>query len=202
MKLASTLLCIALTTLLAACGSSPQNNYFRLTSTVTSLPEGETPSLGIGPIEIPAYLDREKLVYAQQGNRLQVSATEYWAEPLDAGIERVLALNLAALLNTQSVRTFPWHPRRAPTYAVKLNLLSLDADDMTARLTAEWLVYRPENSATVERRIARVQQALDANDRGPDALPAAYSNLLYQLSEIIATAIRADVGADESVSDS
>ena len=184
------LLCLPLAALLAACGSSPQNNYYRLTIGDIAAPAGDNPSLGIGPIEVPAYLQRDRLVYAAEGNRVQVAATDHWAEPLDAGVQRVMAMNLAGLLNTQDVRSFPWHPRRAPDYGVKVTLLSLEADAATATLTAEWLVYRPVDSSTVQRRITRLQQPLGADAQGAAALPAIYSALLFELSQTIADSIR------------
>ena len=186
---------LALSTILAGCGSSPSNNYHRLTATVATAPQGETPSLGVGPIDIPAYLDREKLVYQQEGTSLQVASTEHWAEPLGAGIERVLALNLAGLLNTQDMQTFPWHPQRAPDYGVRVNLLTLDTNSNEAVLTAEWLVYRPEDAQTVQRRISSVQKPLNSGQAVIDDIPAVYSELLFQLSEIIAAAIdSAEIG--------
>ena len=184
---------LSVTLLLGGCGSSPHNTYYRLTAQASAAPTGETPALGVGPITIPAYLDREKIVYQQDGNALKVAATEHWAEPLDAGIQRVMAINLANLLNTHNVRTFPWHSKRAPDYGIKLNLLKLDANDEEATLTAEWLVYREANAETVQRRISRLQSSVSPASSGPEQIPAAYSNLFHQLSEIIAAAITADM---------
>jgi uncharacterized lipoprotein YmbA len=186
-------LVFSLTATLSGCGSSPRNNYYLLTAQQTAAPVGETPALGIGPIEIPGYLDRANLVYNQQGNKLQVSDSENWAEPLQNGIERVLALNLASLLNTQNVRIFPWNPQRGPNYGIKVNVLTLDANKDEATLTAEWLVYRPEGGETLIRRISHLQQTLTADAITPQQVAPAYSALLAQLSEIIAKAIEADI---------
>lgn len=179
---------------LAGCGSSPHVNYYRLTAQATALPAGESPALGVGPIEIPAYLDRDKFVYQQEGNTLRVAVTEQWAEPLEDGVERVMALNLASLLNTQNVRTFPWQSKRAPEYGIRVNILDLDSNATEATLTAEWLVYKPASDKAVQRRISRLQLALDKGKTGPEHSAAAFSTLLYQLSETIAAAITADVG--------
>jgi uncharacterized lipoprotein YmbA len=185
---------LLLALLLTGCGSSPQVNYYRLTAEAAAVPSGDSPALGVGPIEIPAYLDRDKFVYQQKGNTLKVAATEQWAEPLEAGIERVMALNLASLLNTQNVRTFPWHSKRAPEYGIRVNILNLDGNDTEATLTAEWLVYRPASGEAVQRRINRLQLPLAKDSPGPEQIPAAFSKLLHQLSEIIAAAITADAG--------
>lgn len=193
--LTKTLACVMALMLLTACGSSPRNEYYRLTATPGQEPQGESPSLGIGPISVPAYLDREKLVYGKEGNRIQIADTVSWAEPVDAGVERVIAMNLAMQLNTQNVRTFPWHPKRAPDYGIKVNLLSLDSADSEATLTAEWLVYRPGGAESVERRITRFSKPLGDGQNEPSQLPGAYSALLLELSKAIAAAIQADMSA-------
>ena len=181
--------CLSLILLLPACGSSPPNNHYLLTARQTEAPTTDTPALGIGPIVIPEYLNRNNLVYDQRNNKLQVSATERWAEPLGDGLQRVVGLNLAQLVNTHNVRFFPWNSQRAPDYGVKVNLLSLDANDQQASLTAEWLVYNPTTSATIYRRITRLQQSLPAGELSPEQIAPAYSELLYQLSTEIAQLI-------------
>jgi uncharacterized lipoprotein YmbA len=193
-------LLLALGLLLAGCGSSPPNNYFLLSAHEAPVPGGTTPSLGVGPIEIPQYLSRKNMVYNGAENTLQVASLDLWAEPLQDGIQRVLALNLAGLLDTQSVSYFPWHPRREPEYGVKLNLLQLDANNQQAMLTAEWLVYRPATDASVTRRISRLQAPLTAGNSEPAQVAAAYSELLFQLSEIIAATIKADRAAGAGTS--
>jgi uncharacterized protein len=181
----------ALALSLTACGSSPRNNYYLLTATGPQGASGQTPALGIGPVEIPEYLNRNGLVYSRQGNQLQISSQERWAEPLEDGISRVLGMNLASLLNTQNLRYFPWNPQRAPDYGIKINVLTLDANDRQATLVAEWLLYRPDTTATISRRISKLQQDLPSGKLEPAQLAPTYSNLLYQLSEIIAAAVSA-----------
>jgi uncharacterized lipoprotein YmbA len=182
---------LALPLSLAACGSSPHNHYYLLTAADVHSASGQTPSLGIGPVEIPEYLNRSGLVYSRQGNQLQISSQERWAEPLESGITRVLGLNLANLLNTENLRYFPWNPQRAPDYGVKITLLSLDANDRQATLVAEWLVYRPASSETVNRRISQLHRQLPPGELDPAQLAPTYSMLLQELSEIIAAAISA-----------
>lgn len=195
---------LALGLLLAGCGSSPPNNYYLLSAHEFPTPGGDTPAIGVGPIEIPEYLSREGVVYRRQGNSLQVASLDLWAEPLVNGVQRVLVLNLAGLLNTQDVQFFPWHPERAPQYGIKVNVLQLETVDGQALLTAEWLVYRPGSKDIVQRRISRLQSALlsdgEAGSVQSDAeqVAAAYSTLLYQLSEIIAAAVTSDRGASSS----
>jgi len=192
---------LSLGLLLAGCGSSPPNNYYLLSAHSFSPANGNTPTIGVGPIETPQYLSRENLVFNSAKNSLDISSEAMWAEPLDDGIQRVLVLNLAGLLKTQSVVFFPWHPKRAPSYGVKVNLLQLDANAQEAVLTAEWLVYRPTNSESVNRRISRLQLPLTSGIPPAKQVAEAYSELLFQLSEIISREIAADISQSNEVSE-
>ena len=51
------------------------------------------------------------MVLSRDGHQINVSEFDRWAEPLEAGISRVLILNLAALMNSQEVYAFPWRSR-------------------------------------------------------------------------------------------
>ncbi len=186
---------LALSLVLAGCAGTPKNNYYVLTAAEGKTPDGQTPALGIGPIRIAEYLNRNGLVYQRNGNRLQIAQFEHWAESLEEGVTRVVSLNLAQLLNTQNVRLFPWNPDRDPAYGVTINVLALDADEQTARLEAEWLVHRPQSGETVHRRLSRFSHSSPGGLLSPPDLPAAYSGLLLQLSEEIAATISADIGS-------
>ena len=183
---------LCLVVLLAGCSSSPRSNYYVLTAKHGTAPTGAEYSLGIGPIVIPEYLNRSNMVYNRQGNQLQVADLDSWAEPLGEGVKRVMAINLAQLLNTHEVRYFPWHPKRAPDYGVQLNVLALDANEQQATLATEWLVYRTTDAGPIVRRISQLHQPMPAGELKPGDIASAYSALLLQLSELIANVIIAD----------
>ena len=98
---------MSLVIVIVGCSGSPPSNHYVLSAKAATPPSAKTPSLGIGPITVPEYLNRSGLVYSRQGNKLQVSGTERWAEPLEDGITRVISMNLAALVDTHNVRFFP-----------------------------------------------------------------------------------------------
>ena len=185
-------LCLLL--LLTACGTSPPSKFYRLTPAVAPTPGGQEPALGIGPVEIPEFLNRNALVYTRGGNQLQIDGTERWAEPLGYGIERVLGLNLSQLLGSDNLRFFPWDLRQAPDYGVRLRVLDLDASEGEATLVVDWVIYNPSDATPITRRISQFKQTVGPGQSLPAALPAAYSALLYQLSETIAAAIELEQG--------
>ncbi|TXS92120.1 membrane integrity-associated transporter subunit PqiC [Parahaliea maris] len=186
---------LLLALLLAACGSTPQSKYYRLSATGSG-GEGVSPSLGIGPIVIPEYLDRNSMVFVSGDNQLHIASYERWAEPLSHGITRVLGLNLSEALDTQDIRPFPWPASDRPAYAVQVWLLELDAGADQTTLVAEWRLREPGSDREIARRIGRYQSG--GSDRDGAAMAAAYSHLLRQLTDDIARALREDMAALEN----
>ena len=103
MKPNRTLFVAAILLLLAACGSTPPSNFYRLNPQVTQIPDHQDPTIGIGPVTIPEYLNRTEIVLANDDNRLQMQDYDRWAERMDEGITRVVAINVASLVNTNRV---------------------------------------------------------------------------------------------------
>jgi uncharacterized protein len=178
--------------LLAGCGTSPPTNFYLLSAQDFPAATGSSPSVGVGPIEVPEYLNRKNMVLSREGNKLEVASLNLWAEPVAAGVQRLLVLNLSGLLNTQEVSYFPWQPQRAPQYGVRVNVLQLEADEQRAVLSAEWQVLRPTSGEPLQRRISRLAAPLAPGETPPAQVAATYSALLLQLSEVIAEAISAD----------
>jgi uncharacterized lipoprotein YmbA len=183
--------CLDLLLCLAACGSSPPNQYYRLVAQADPGTTGEQPALGIGPVNIPDYLRRGGIVYSSGGNQLLISDQQRWAEPLDEGIERVVAINLARLLHTDNLRLFPWQLNDIPDYTIEVVVLELGTQDAEAVLVADWVIRRPAENASVTRKISRLRHALPPGPISPADLAPAYSMLFNPLSELIGAAISA-----------
>lgn len=190
-QLTRTWIACALLLALAACGTTPPAQHYRL-SARESLPQATTgPALGIGPVNIPPYLERNGIVRSEGSNGLQIATSERWAEPLDKGITRVVSLNLAGLIQTQNIQLYPWHPRRQPDLGIKIRVLALDADLQQASLVVEWLLYRVDSEESLTRRLQEYSQPLSGSEHSAGDIAASYSDLLYQLSEDIAAAVAA-----------
>lgn len=179
----------AIAALLGACGTTPPSTHYLLTAAVDEIPAQQSPSLGVGPIEIPEYLNRNTVVYRGPDNELIIDRETRWAEPLEDGIGRVVSLNLASLLDTGNIRDFPWHPRRPPDYGVSIRVLRMDAANAEAVLVAEWVILRPGEESELRRGISRHTMRLDSSRSTTPQLPAAHSALFYKLSQDIAAAI-------------
>lgn len=61
------------------------------------------PALAVAKPALPTYLDRPQLVARGTAGELRVLDEQLWSEPLDAGIARVLATNLARLTGSGAI---------------------------------------------------------------------------------------------------
>jgi uncharacterized lipoprotein YmbA len=187
-QLLSTLLCLAL---LGGCGSSPRSDYYMLTADARGTPRDSGPSLGVGPVSIPEYLATRQIVMSRNAHKLQLAEFDRWAEPLDAGVSRVVAVNLAALMETTRVQTFPWRRDAIPEYGVRITVIQFAAQGTEALLVAEWTITLPGEGESGGHGISQLTTTLKGGE--PDHVAGAYSELLLQLSEIIAESLRQEL---------
>ena len=140
--------------LLAACGTTPPSQHYLLSADASGVPGNSGPAIGVGPVRIPDYLKRKNIVINQGRHQLSLAEYDRWAEPLDAGIERVVSVNLAKLMNTQKLQRFPWRRDSPPDYGVSIHLISLSVSDGEAHLNSEWTLTDVSNGATLDQQIA------------------------------------------------
>jgi uncharacterized lipoprotein YmbA len=184
------LLSIALAAVVAAygCGTSQPARFYTLDSTAT--PDGSPAvqtAVMVGPVTIPAADDQPQFVVQVASNRVEVDEFNRWAAPLGDSIARAVAGDLAVLLGTPEVATAPL-ANFDPAYAVTIDLQRFESTrSQGTLLEAVWAVRQTAGGQTrAGRTVAREAVTGD----GFDALAAAHSRALAQLSAEIAAAIR------------
>ncbi len=171
---------------------SPAPTYYVLTPRADSVAEPLRASVGVGPVRVAPFLQNQRIVVRGAGAQLKLLENERWAEPLDQSIQRTLLQNLQTLTDTK-VRNFPWRQRATPTYAVRIDVLDLDRlADGTARLEVIW--YVENMKAGKLERSRREQFTIATADQSANALSDAYSALVLQLAQRIATALATEAG--------
>jgi uncharacterized lipoprotein YmbA len=150
-------------------------------------------SLGIGPIRLPGYLDRQEIVTRVSPNRIDLSEYDHWAEPLETNFNRVLGQNLSVLLPINRLVFFPWESTRSPTYQVEVEVLRFEANAAgDVQLSARWVVLDARKKAALksgETLLVRQPAA-----KSTDAAVAMLSETLGDLSREIANALGAIEG--------
>lgn len=175
--------------LAAGCGSTPTSRFYTLSP--TPAPGAGTPSdlsVAVGPVTIPAVIDRPQFVVSAGPNQVRLDEFNRWAAPLQGSISRVVADNLSSLLGTPRVSLFPQTMSATADYRVAIQVQSFDsAPGNAATLDALWTVSRARDGRSQTGRTATREAAPEG---GFDGLAAAHSRALGRLSQDISDAIR------------
>jgi uncharacterized protein len=177
-------------TVIAGCASTLPSRFYTLSSTTTpaAMPQAAY-SVAVGPVAVPAIVDRPQIVVRPGPNQVSIDEFDRWASPLKNDIARVIVENLVSMLGTLQVTIFPQSTVTDASYRVVINILRFDSEPgNAATLDALWKV-----SSAKEGAVRRGRTTLTEPTQGGDyaALVAAHSRALGQLSTEIATAIRA-----------
>lgn len=176
------------------CGHSAASRFYTLDSTAS--PEatpGASYTVAVGPVSVPATVDRPQFVVQEAPNRAAIDEFNRWAAPLDESIARVVAGDLAALLGTPRVVPAPL-ANFDPDFRVALSVQRFESvPGDSALIEAVWTVRR---SSDGETRSGRTVAREAAEGKGFDALAAAHSRALAKISGDIAKAIQAEAAGD------
>ena len=172
----------------AGCASAPAR-FYSLDSTAT--PDGAPAARAavmVGPVSVPASVDQPEFVVQVAPNRVEVDEFNRWDAPLNDGIARALAGDLAVQLGTPEVAAAPL-ANFNPSYWVTINVQRFESiPGQAALVEAVWTVRAAGGETRSGRTVAR--EAVQGD--GFDALAAAHSRALAKMSGDIAAAIRAE----------
>lgn len=177
--------------LLAACGSTPPMRYYTLgplPPAPASSPAANGASLVVGPVSVPAAVDRLQLVRETGGAHAEVSDEHRWAAPLKTEVARRVAVEVAR--RTPYARAVPW-PQSSlgePDFALPIDIVRFEAEGFgRVTLGAVWSL-RQHGQAVVSRRFAATETIQPADWNG---LAAAHGRLVDALAADIAAALPA-----------
>jgi len=178
----------------AGCSASAPARFYILDSTATT---GDAPAaryaVVVGPVSVPASVDRPQFVVQVAPNRVEIDEFNRWAAPLEDGIARAVAGDLATMLGTPDVATAPLaHVESA--YRVTIDVQRFDSTPGEGVLVdAVWSIRR---TAGGQARTGRTVAREAVQGQGFDALAAAHSRALATVSADVAAAIRAAADSD------
>lgn len=180
------------------CGASAPARFYTLnsTATATGAPAASYAVL-VGPVSVPSAVDRPQFVIQVAPNRVELDEFNRWAAPLNDGIARAVAGNLAVLLGTPHVAAAP-ATNFDPTYRVTIDVQRFESIPGEAVVVdAAWAVRTVAGGAT---RTGRTVAREAVRDGRFEELAAAHSRALAKLSSDIAAAIRAADAASSAQS--
>ena len=186
---------IVLGLLMAGCGSSPPTKFYQLSSLQGSADQPGTSidqqrvMIGIGPVEIPRYVDRPQLVIRSNQNELHLSEFNRWAEPLQTNITRVLVDNLSQSLAPDRVAVFSWDGLLSLDYQVRVEVTKFDFEKTgDVSLAARWTIVGEDGQKLHALHTSRFHRTADTKDHS--SLVSAMSQNVEALSSEIADALQ------------
>jgi len=175
-----------LTAVVAGCTSAP-SRFYTLSATATPSAASSNLSVAVGPVSVPAAVDRPQIVVSTSPNQVTVDDFNRWAAPLQDNLARVVAENLVALLGTPRVTLFPQTLSADVDYRVQIEIRNFEsAPGKSASLDAVWSVRRAKDGKSETGRTSAREKV---EDNGYEALAAAHSRGVARLSQDIADAV-------------
>ena len=158
-------LAIAGLLLLIGCTPSRPTQLYMLSKlTPATVPNDSKPiRLGVGPVDLPAYLDRPQMVTRNGANRITVAEFDQWAEPLETGLQRVLIEDLAHALATDGVETLPARRSMSLDHQIKVDVARFDANEAgLVILDARWKIFDGQGDRLMKSGRSIVRQHASA----------------------------------------
>lgn len=188
----SFLILLAALAAIQGCAKGPPPDFYVLDArpdpTLAGVERGV--AVGVGPVVLPAHLDRSQIVTRATDYQLELSESHQWAEPLRDSVSRVIAVDLSNMLKSNRVYVIPRRQRVPLDFKVSIDVARFDGRlGESAVLDARWTLYDEDTHKPLSSRVTIVTEP--TADASYNALVAAASRTLEALSREIADAIDA-----------
>ncbi len=187
---------IMISLLLGCSTSSPTPKYFTLSSLASSKAADISHSrssaavIGVGPVEIPDYLDKPQIVTRTATNELLLSEFNLWGGSLKADVMRVIIEDTSSFLGSEPVTIVAWRAHVPGFYRIPIYFSRLDViPDGTVSLNAKWGIVAKDGKTIEtmqESSITKPVKGKEYND-----IVNAMSDVLADFSKEIASAVKA-----------
>ncbi|MEM1190241.1 MAG: ABC-type transport auxiliary lipoprotein family protein [Pseudomonadota bacterium] len=177
---------VALALLLEACAvSSPTINHLQLVALSEGKPASDSPRLFLDRVLLPDYLLRDELISREDEFTLQYDAQLRWAEPLDLGIQRVLAEELALLLDTRQITRYPSPAGNLVEWQLRVEIDRFERSGNTVQLRGRGY-WSPGQDSSVTAATLDFDESVVPDSTDPGATARALSELLARFAVALA----------------
>jgi len=175
------------------CTTTPPPTFYQLDEPANTMLSGlmRGVAIGVGPINMAAYLDRPQIVTRATDHKLNLSEFNRWAEPLKESVTRVIAVNLSNLLETTRIYRITRRNKAIPLdFRVELDIVRFDGKlGGDTLLVARWSLYGSDENALLTK-VSIIREP--SGGEGYDKLIAAQNRALQALSREIADAVKSN----------
>lgn len=174
--------------LLTAC-ASPDPTLYTLRAVPGAPQAGPARVIVLRRPGLPRYLDRNAIVTAMPGYRVQAAGTERWAEPIGTMFARVLAQDLSQRLPDATVLAEQGAVTLPAGVSVDLEVREFGPDSAGAVVLQAQVAVEPSGKEP-PRPVRSVRLSVRPASGSTADLIAAMSEATGQLADVIATALR------------
>ena len=172
---------------LAACATTPPSRFYTLSGAVPPASATSPLSIVVGPVTIPAVVDRPEIVIAVSENEVWLDEYNRWAGPLGEAIAVAAAEDLAAALGTLRA-TAAVQAATDADYRVSVEVQRFEsAPGAYALLDALFTVRRTSDGRSASGRTTAREVP---EDKSYAQLAAAHSRAIARLAQDIAATTR------------
>ncbi len=177
--------------LLSACLSTPTQFY--VLEPLNEPPSSPTVAekkrqIGIGPVSIPALLERKQIVTRLPDNSVKIAEFNQWASPLKDNITQVLTNNLTTLQAGDLIRAYPWSAYGAVDYRIIIDIIRFDTrPEQSVNLEANWAIMNEKNHTLISNGRSKIERPLD--DPSYPATVKALNKILGEFSKELSQAL-------------
>jgi uncharacterized lipoprotein YmbA len=184
-----TILCLGV--LLGACAATPPTNFYLLEAqnpVSTSTANAKKRLIGIGPLTIPALLERRQIVTRKANNSIEMAEFHQWAAPLKDNILSVLSKDVAAQQGNIIARPYPWSAYGEMDYRIIIDITRFDSQlGKSANLEASWAIMDESNHSIISNGESKITQPL--NDANYENVVQVMNKLLGDFSQQLSLAL-------------
>lgn len=194
-RMISALVCI-LMVFATACASTEPSKFYALSAMETSISKNAQDSfarditIGIGPIKIPDYLDRQEIVIRGNNNEIIMAEFDQWAGQLKESFALILSENLSILLSTDRIAICPCSRSIPIDYQIAVEIVQFDGTPgENATLIARWNILGGKKNELLTMKRSVFSEGIKTDGYG--ALVEALNRTVEDLSVEISSTIKA-----------
>jgi uncharacterized lipoprotein YmbA len=178
-------------------GSSRPSRFYTLSPVqISDAPRsaGTDATLAIGPVEIPAYVDRQQIVTRNGTNELLVAEFDRWGGSLDSEISGALVATLRERLAPQKVAVAPWRSAilsgTSASYRTAVSVSRFDGiPGQSVVLQGRWELIAESGGKQESLGVREATVTEKVDGAGYDALVAAMQKAIVRFGQEMADTV-------------
>jgi len=178
--------------LLAACGSSPNTEFYVLNADQGSVMQSANlstgPAVGVWQVKLPDLLDRSEIVTRDNPFKITMADFSWWAGNLSENMTLLIVAQLSQHLQSNRVVTSPWPSYRKNDYQVITRIERFDGElGGEVVLRGLWSLLDGDGTKELSRQVFEFKT--NTADLTYQEMAEAMSRLTVQLAQQLADGI-------------